>query len=88
MNVDMPVIVAAAEGVLAPKALIEDDVGIRPYLRKSVTAPFALGSGCHERSSRILTSNEFEPVVDGRGFRSPCHEQQRWPDRSVNAGVG
>ena len=59
----MLAIVAATEGVLAPKALVEDDAGIRPYHRKSATAPFALGSGCYQRSSRILTSNEFNPSM-------------------------
>ena len=29
----------------------------------SATAPFALSSGCYERSSRILTSNEFNPSM-------------------------
>ena len=60
-----------------PRALVEEDVGIRLDDQKSAIAILALGSGRHERSSRILTSNESQPVADGRGFRSPCHEQRR-----------
>jgi hypothetical protein len=63
MDGDMPAIVAATEGVLVPEALIEDDVGIPPHHRESAIAPFALGSGCYQRSSRILTSNESNPSM-------------------------
>ena len=43
---------------LAPKALIVDEFGIRPYDRDSATAFFTLVSARCERGSIILTSNK------------------------------
>ena len=43
---------------LAPKVLIVDEFGIRPYDRESATAFFSLVSARYERGSIILTSNK------------------------------
>ena len=63
MNVDMPAIVDATEGVLAPEALVEDDVGSGVTTGNRPPLTLLWGSGRYERSSRILTSNEFNPSM-------------------------
>lgn len=88
MDVAMLAIVVATEGVLAPKALVEGDIDSWSYDRASTSARFAVGSGCYERSSCILTSNEFQAAIDGWIFGSPCHKLRQRPDRTVNAGLG